>query len=232
MGSEMAHFWDFILDLLFPPRCVGCGSLGKWFCDDCLKEIRFLEGPRCRFCGTPMDDWGVCPSCASEPHSLEGIISVACFEGPIQNAIHLLKYRGRTAVAPALAEFMASCMHHHPVNADGIVPVPLHPTRLRERGYNQSALLAESLGRRLGMPVFDGALERIRYTRPQVGLNAQERKENVRGAFRANPARVAGRNLILVDDVCTTGATLEECASALKEAGAGKVWGLTLARAI
>ncbi len=231
MASEMARLWDLILDLLFPPKCAGCGSWGRWLCDDCLRSIRFLEEPCCRFCGAPLDEWGVCPSCSLEPHSLEGIISVAYFEGSIQKAVHLFKYRGRTALAPTLAELMASQVLRHPVRADGIVPVPLHPSRLKERGYNQSALLAESLGRRLGLPVINGALERIRCTRPQVGLSAQERKENVKGAFRAYPSLVAGKDLILVDDVCTTGATLEECGLALKDAGAGLIWGLTLARA-
>ncbi|MCS7287000.1 MAG: ComF family protein [Anaerolineae bacterium] len=227
----MAWFLDSILDLLFPPRCGGCGSWGKWFCDDCLKAIRFLKEPHCRFCGNPAEDWGICPSCAREPHSLEGIISVAYFEGPIQKVVHLIKYQGKTALVSPLTELMASRILRNPVQAEGIIPVPLHPSRYRERGFNQSALLAEGLSKHLGIPVLDGALERIRYTRPQVGLNAQERKENVKGAFRANPFKVAGKNLIVVDDVCTTGATLEECGVALKEAGAKRVWGITLARA-
>ncbi len=178
-----------------------------------------------------MDEWGTCHSCAQEPHSLEGIISVVYYEGPIQNAVHLFKYRGRTAIASTLAELMASRILQNPFHFNGIIPVPLHPIRLRERGYNQSALLAKSLSRYLGVPVIEGALERIRYTRSQVGLSAQERRENVKGAFKADPAKIAGLDLILVDDVCTTGATLEECGFALKEAGAGRVWGVTLARA-
>jgi len=222
---------EAFLDLLFPPRCVGCGSWGKWLCDSCLKAIPFLKEPFCPFCGKPQPQWGTCPSCANEPHALEGIISVAYFEGPIQKAVHLLKYRGRTALAYPLAELMASWLSQNHLKADAIIPVPLHPQRLHERGYNQSALLAENLSKKLGIPLLNGALERIRYTRPQVGLSALERKENVKGAFRADPLKVAGKDLILVDDVCTTGATLEECGFALKQARAGRIWGLTLARA-
>jgi ComF family protein len=196
-----------------------------------VKAIRFLEEPYCLFCGKPLPYWGTCPSCANELHALEGIISVAYFEGPIQEAVHLLKYRGMTALASPLAELMASRLPHSDLKAEAIVPVPLHPQRLRERGYNQAALLAENLSKKLGIPLLNGALERIRYTRSQVGLSALERKENVKGAFRADPLKVAGKDLILVDDVCTTGATLEECGFALKQAQAGRIWGLTLARA-
>jgi len=227
----MAWFVELILDLLFPPRCVGCGCWGKWLCDECVSKIHFMEEPHCFFCGVPLKEWGVCQLCARESHSLEGIISVAYFEGPIQKAVHFIKYRGKTAAVSTLTEIMASRLLCNPIRADGIIPVPLHPSRFRERGYNQAALLAEGLSKCLGIPLLEGALERIRYTRPQVGLSAQERKENVRGAFRANPYKVAGKDLIVVDDVCTTGATLEECGFALKEAGARRVWGLTLARA-
>ncbi len=227
----MHRLLEAFLDLLFPPRCVWCGSWGKWLCDNCLRTVRFLEEPHCRFCGKALPEWGTCPSCSNEFHALEGIISVAYFEGPIQEAVHLLKYRGRTALAYPLAELMASRLIRTDLKADAIIPVPLHPQRLRERGYNQAALLAESLSQKLGIPILNGALERIRYTRSQVGLGALERKENVKGAFRADPLKVAGKDLILVDDVCTTGATLEECGFALKQAQAGRIWGLTLARA-
>lgn len=228
----MAWPVDLILDLLFPPKCMGCGCWGSWLCDECVSKIRFIEKPFCFSCGAPLEEWGVCQLCAREPHFLEGIVSVAYFEGPIQKAVHFIKYRGRTAAVSTLARLMASRLLCSPIRADGIIPVPLHPSRLQERGYNQAALLAASIGKYLGIPLLEGALERTRYTRPQVGLSAQERRENVRGAFKANPYKVAGKDLIVVDDVCTTGATLEECGFALKEAGARRVWGLTLARAL
>jgi ComF family protein len=114
---------------------------------------------------------------------------------------------------------------------DVIVPVPLHPARLRRRGYNQAALLARELGRRVGLPVEERALQRVRATRSQMRLSAADRRRNVQGAFRCADGRVRGRRVLLLDDVCTTGATLEACADALRAGGAESVWALTLARA-
>jgi ComF family protein len=126
---------------------------------------------------------------------------------------------------------MVSYWREAPFPADVIVPVPLHTRRLRERGYNQAALLARELGKGVGLPVLEDAVARVRYTSPQVDLNAEERKENVQGAFHCPTDRVAGKSVLLVDDVYTTGATLEACSLALKQRGVLTVWALTLARA-
>ncbi len=136
-------------------------------------------------------------------------------------------------MAPALGQLMADAYLMAPFPCDRLVPVPLHSQRLRERGYNQAALLARAVGDVLGVPALPTALVRSRQTRSQVELGAQERRENVRGAFAVPPAAVAtirGQAITLIDDVCTTGATLEACAAALRQAGARSVWGLTLGR--
>jgi ComF family protein len=153
------------------------------------------------------------------------------FEGPLRQAIHHLKYSGRSSLAEPLGRFLTECWIAGPLPADLIVPVPLHKARLHERGYNQSTLLARQLARASGLPLAEEALKRIRATTPQVSLNAIEREANVRDAFEAHANLVVGRRILLVDDVCTTGATLDACSRALKQGGATSVWALTLARA-
>lgn len=162
---------------------------------------------------------------------IDGIASPFRFEGLARQAVHLLKYRNLQALAPGLARLMAVHCRLHPVPAEAIVPVPLHRSRLRQRGYNQAELLARGLGEELGLPVVLGWLERPRAGQPQARTSGrEERWANTAGAFRAM-GRDAGA-VLLVDDVCTTGATLNACAAALKAGGASRVWGLTLAREI
>jgi len=149
----------------------------------------------------------------------------------MREAIHRLKYSNSQDLAAPLGEMMVSYWQDVHLSADVIVPVPLHVRRLRERGYNQAALLARELGKGVGLPVLENALIRVRETSPQVDLNAEDRKENVRGAFHCPDDRLAGNRVLLGDDVYTTGATLEACSLALKQRGVRTVWALTLARA-
>jgi ComF family protein len=162
---------------------------------------------------------------------IERIRAVVYFEGVLREALHQLKYRGHTALAEPLGDLMAAYWAQHAIPADVVVPVPLHATRLRERGYNQAALLARALARRVGLALDEQTLVRQRATAPQVDLDARQRKENVHDAFCCSARTLAGQQVVLVDDVCTTGATLEACAVALYEGGARSVQALTLARA-
>jgi ComF family protein len=163
--------------------------------------------------------------------AIDGIRSASFFEdNPIRSAIHFLKYRNHQAVASALAQILAEAYHRFRLLAQVIVPVPLHAARLRERGYNQSELLARQIGYRLNLPVNTSALQRTRSTQSQMTLGYEERHRNVSGAFTC-AASVTGQTVLLIDDVCTTGSTLDACAQALKLAGAAAVWGLTLAKA-
>jgi ComF family protein len=161
---------------------------------------------------------------------IDGIRAVGYLEGALQTAIHRFKYSNLRPLAAPLGELASDYLIDHRLPVDTVVPVPLHSRRLRERGYNQAALLAGEIGRAAQMTVVDDVLQRVRSTAPQVGLSAAQRRENVRGAFQCTNASLKDRNVLLVDDVCTTGATMESCSIALRAAGVGVVWGLALAR--
>jgi ComF family protein len=151
----------------------------------------------------------------------------------IRRAVHHLKYGHFKALAAPLGQLLAQYVESWPVAADVLVPVPLHSRRLRERGYNQSALLAAEVGKRNGLPLVTDSLVRLRHTKSQVKTaDAEERQRNLAGAFGCRNAKLAGKRVLVVDDVCTTGATLNSCATALRAAGAASVWGLALAREV
>jgi len=179
-----------------------------------------------------MSSVGLCSFCRRFPSALDGIRSAAVFEEPLRSAIHQFKYRNGRVLAEPLALLLRDCWEHYPLPVDVLVPVPLHKRRLQERGYNQAALLAREMGRLVSLPVVEGVLRRERETRVQVGLSARERRENVAGAFRCSDGAMRGDRVLLIDDVCTTGATLEACAVALRQQGKARmIWALTVARA-
>jgi len=232
-SSAGRHRWlSALLDLLYPPHCVACGNMGAWLCAQCAEAIPLLKPPMCQRCGRPLARPGLCPTCRSRPSHLTGIRSVAPHSPPLLEAVHALKYEGLRALAESLGEVLAQHWRRAPLPVDVIVPVPLHDRRRRQRGYNQSALLARELGRRVELPLQERSLTRERNTRAQVGLSPGERWANVRGAFQCCSSDVRGARVLLFDDVMTTGATLEACASPLLEAGAAGVWAFTLTRAI
>lgn len=223
---------EALLDLVYPPTCGGCGRAGMRFCSRCTARVAWLDtGPFCLRCGRPTFTGTACPWCQTAPPLLDAIRSAALFVGPLRQATHAFKYTGRADLAEPLAGLMVAFWERHPLPADLIVPVPLHPNRQRERGFNQAGLLAQAFAARTGLPLAPQGLARIRETAPQVGLNVQERRDNVRGAFCAQGEAFVGRRPLLIDDVCTTGATLEACARALHSAGSQAVYALTLARA-
>jgi len=221
------------VDSFFPRRCVGCGKGGSFLCSECLGKLPRLLPPLCPHCGRPQASGIVCPSCWQRQTEIDGIRSLFRFDEVIRKAIHELKYRNLKAISPCLAELLADYLKANPPPGEALVGVPLHPRRLRERGYNQSSLLARELGRRIGLPVIEDCLIRVKQAQPQVrAVDVEERRRNVADAFVCHDEKVGGKQIILIDDVCTSGATLESCAAALKNKGAASVWGLTLAREI
>jgi ComF family protein len=224
---------ELAVDSFFPRRCVGCGKGGGFLCPECLGKLPRLLPPLCPHCGRPQASGIVCPSCWQRQTEIDGIRSPFRFDEVIRKAIHELKYRNLKAISPCLAELLADYFRSNPLPGEALVCVPLHPRRLRERGYNQSSLLARELGRRIGLPVIEDCLIRVKQAQPQVrAVDVEERRRNVADAFVCRDEKVRGKQIILIDDVCTSGATLESCAAALKNKGATSVWGLTLAREI
>ncbi len=175
-------------------------------------------------------DTGVCPRCAASTMQIDGIRSPYVFGGTIRQAIHGLKYNNLRALALPLGELLFDYMKENPPPGEAVVPVPLHSKRLRERGYNQSALLAKELGKLAMLPVVEDCLVRQKPTASQAKTaSLGDRQKNVAGAFRCRDSRLKDKKVIVIDDVFTSGATLNACAQALKAAGAVSVWGLALA---
>jgi len=219
------------LELLFPSRCLGCGRSGTFLCDPCAQRLTPALPPRCARCWEPRSLAGECLSCQLRPPAFDALRTAFVYDGLARDLVQTLKYRGQTALAERMGRLLAQAACRSGLHADVAVPVPLSGLRKRTRGYNQAEALARTLGRALALPVEPKALVRLRHTAPQArGAGAEARRANVAGAFRAGADAVAGRSVLLVDDVATTGATLSACASALKEAGAASVWALTFAR--
>lgn len=179
-----------------------------------------------------MSQAGVCGRCRETPPKYAALRSWAEFADPVRRALHELKYKKNVGLGEALSRAMIICLRSQNWEIDLVMPVPLGNQRAIERGYNQAALLARPLAFGLGLAYNPQALNRARETRSQVGLSATERRQNVDGAFVARPELVAGKNVLVVDDVTTTGSTLNACAEALSLAGARKTYGITLARAV
>ncbi len=228
------HAVECFLDLLFPPRCAGCKKSGYVLCSACYTSIRLVSPPFCKYCHTSVAIGNICKKCANHPLRFNGLRVVSAYQEPLCSYIHALKYHGNKRLAQPLGSLLAQTYRRTGLVADIIVPVPLHTQRLQQRGYNQAQLLAEVCSAQLGLPLRVSLLYRIRATASQVLLPPSERLQNVAGAFVLNTnynlKEVSNSNILLIDDVCTTGATLEACAAPLLAAGAKTVWGLVLAR--
>jgi ComF family protein len=220
------------LDLIFPPRCVSCGRPGVDLCRECASSFPQVAGPSCPICGQPQPTAGRCERCRRQPPAFSSVRSAFRYDGAVKKAIIAFKYNRRSSLAEPLANAMASALPRPDMESSLLCAVPLHPQRQRERGFNQAALLAQGLGRCWDIAVADAeALRRVRATPQQVELGYAERQTNVQGAFAAYAPLVGDRDIVLVDDVCTTGATLDACAEALLVQGARSASAVTLARA-
>ncbi|MGQ9556719.1 MAG: double zinc ribbon domain-containing protein [Desulfurispora sp.] len=239
----MKMLWQGLLELLYPPprRCPLCGEPGRAdeLCPQCAGRLAvWRQWPRCARCGrfflsAAVSPAGLCLDCRQLDARLIPCRAVAPYEGVVQQAVHQLKYAGQTWLVEILGELMARCWQEDPLGpVDALVPVPLSRKRLGERGYNQALLLARAAAGHLGLPVWP-ALHKVRETPSQTALGRAERQRNLQGAF--SPAAglgLAGRSLLLVDDVLTTGSTLVEAAAVLQGAGAVRVYGLVFASGV
>jgi ComF family protein len=225
------------LDFALPPRCAGCGSIISdvhSFCPDCWKQVEFLGSGGCQTCGLPLQatDIDTCAVCLAKPPRIARTRAAVAYDELSRGLAVRLKYGRKVAVAKTMARYMAPLVAREGATRV-LVPVPLHRTRLWMRGFNQSALVARELSRSLAIPVDASALRRIRRTPPLKGMSPQQRRKTVSGAFRVrDKAGIAGRIVVLIDDVLTTGSTAEACAKALKRAGAARVELVSWARVV
>jgi ComF family protein len=226
-----------VLDFALPPRCGGCGTIVDEvdsFCIECWRHIEWLGIGGCTVCGLPLQstDADICAACLAKPPRLSRMRAAVAY-GDISRAIAIrLKHGRKVALARTMARYMAPLIAERREDTM-LVPVPLHRGRLWRRGFNQSAIVARELSRRLHVPLSVDALKRVKSTPPLKGLNMLQRRRTVSGAFRANPkTQLRGRTIILVDDVLTTGSTADACARALRRAGAARVELVSWARVI
>ena len=231
------------LDLLYPPHCsvcacrilsVGPGNISdvEMICSECIKGILPPSAHRCPICSYPMEGMLMCPNCEGRRWHLSVIVAACRYEGVVRELIQRFKYGRDQSLVRPLGGLLVRALDDPRIlgkQFDALIPVPLHPLREREREFNQSVLLANNLRKHLGIPVAD-LLCRVRVTAPQAGFDRAARMENPKGAFALRKAFRPGASLLLVDDVSTTGSTLDACASLLMEAGAGEVCAVTVAR--
>ncbi|MEI8235420.1 MAG: ComF family protein [Verrucomicrobiota bacterium] len=229
------------LDLLYPPHCAICRAptpAGEHLCAACLAQAPALKGALCSVCSAPFSGQisgpFVCPACRERRFAFTCAVSRYRSDGPVRELVHRLKYKQATYLRGVLIGWLAETLADPRLQSppcERIVPVPLHPARQRERGFNQSRLLAEGLSRQSHIPLAD-CLRRVRFTPTQTHLDRKERMENLRDAFRMRQnSPVRNLHLLLIDDILTTGSTVDACARVLREAGAASVRVATVARA-
>lgn len=240
MKTLLRPWWNTLVELLYPSHCFGCGRAveeGCTLCGSCQGRVRCIRPPYCAVCSRPFPGSAEvvprCPNCEDHTFAFESAVAVVQAQGLARELIHRFKYQRqfhlrRLLGTWLLAGFSDPRLEAEPV--DAMVPVPLHPVRLRERGYNQAEALASVVSRHAGVPVTP-CLQRVRYTLTQTRFDRVQRRRNLRGAFalRKNMG-ITGKRLLLIDDVLTTGSTLHECAAVLLDHGARSVRALTVAR--
>jgi len=246
MLSQLTTFAERLtqetLLLIYPPTCAGCTrALNSYrpFCPDCFSALDLISEPYCPLCGIPFGakttTGHLCGDCLGSLHRFDRARATGIYQGLVREVIHRFKYGGQTFLVRPLARMLMGPAEEltrlHRI--DKIVPVPLHYRRLRQRGFNQASLLARRLGSLLKIPVDYSSLRRTRWTEPQIGLSRNQRAANVKGAFSLKAMeKVKGKGVLLLDDVLTTGETVNQCVRVLQDGGAREVVVLTVARTV
>ncbi|MDO9545289.1 MAG: ComF family protein [Pelolinea sp.] len=228
--SRPNSFWRFI-DLLYPPFCCNCGKIGYEICPECFSEIETISTQQiCKICGRIISADKTCPICEKSHPVFDQARSWGIYTGALKQIIQKIKYERGFGVIEYISKPLIECIINWGISADLIVPIPLGKQREKERGYNQSALIASPISNYFDIPINDHALTRIRETRSQVGLNYEERNNNIKDAFQADRSAVFRKSVLLIDDIATTCATLNESAKALRYSGASKIFCFTVAQ--
>ncbi|MFN3966235.1 MAG: ComF family protein [Endomicrobiia bacterium] len=240
----MKKIFNKFIDFLFPKTCVFCGDFilsdepSKYLCLPCYQKIKFIESSVCQKCGVPVNsNQRYCDRCSKEGQKIyyDFLRGIVYFEEPIKKCIHMLKYQGKEYLGKFLSEFFIQYIqkNNYLLNVDLLVPVPIHWTRKLKRGFNQSELLSRPIAEKFNIKYEHKNLFRKKRTKPQVKLNREERLSNINEAFAIrNSNYFTGKSILIIDDVSTTGETINQCAKVLRMAGAKNIFGLTLARDI
>lgn len=227
---------EFLLQAVYPRRCPVCHDIvqpkGALICSGCAGKVSLVREPRCRKCGKPLEnkEQEYCADCHSRPHFFEEAAGIFPYNRLMRESLMKCKYKGRREYLDYYGQMMVCGGGKYLARwrPQAIVPIPLHKTQMRLRGFNQSLCLAQALGGHFKIPVYPRMLEKTRKTRIQKSLGVQQRRSNLKGAFSTGPQFQPLKKILLVDDVYTTGGTVDEAARCLKEAGAGQVWVLVL----
>lgn len=232
LGWHVPHTAWKLLDEVYPPSCVGCQKFHERWCAECQSTVRVLkESQVCYRCGIPQDNPSTCQECLDDPPAFEVCRSWAHYEGTLRLALIRLKYHRDLGLAELLGAKLSNFLQAQGWTPEVIIPVPLGVKRMRERGYNQSAMIARWVSRQASIPIDEHSLRRVKETISQVGLDRESRIRNLHEAFSCLGNAVRDKNVLLIDDVITTGATIRSCSLALQDAGVGKIQVLSAARA-
>lgn len=223
------QFWN-LMDWIYPPVCAGCNQPASRWCDACSLELFPATQAFCPVCGYPSQKSEVCNACHQHPPQYMAAKSLAPYRQGVRHALHQLKYQSRLDVGQIFHARLMQAIVQANWNVDTILPIPVSKTRRRSRGYNQAAIIAWPLSISLGIPYNNHALQKQKDTSSQVAFKREERFSNINGAFRVTDDSIAGKQVLIVDDVITTGATINESATVLMEAGAKVVYALSIGR--
>ena len=220
-----------IIDLVYPPFCCYCGKIGYEICPECYSEIEIISNNKiCLVCGRTIETGTNCSNCIKSHPSFEQARSWGVYIGVLRQVVQKIKYKRGFGIIEYITKPLVHFIKNWGISVDMIVPIPLGKNREIERGYNQSSLIAKPISEYFNIPMYEHALIRSRDTKSQVGLNYEERKINMKNAFRADKSTFNKKSILLIDDIATTCSTLNESAKALKLAGAQKVFCFTVAR--
>lgn len=218
------------VDLIYPPQCICCGKIGYRVCSTCWQQRVYFTDKICKICGKPIQHSSICEDCASKPAALEKIRSLGPYKGVLRDYILAMKFKRDLGLPELILPDLAALIEKTDFEADYLVPVPLSKKRLNQRGYNQVSVWGIPLSKMVGVPLMTSILAQSKETVSQVTLPAEQRRENVHGVFSVISDQVRGKDILILDDVITTGATIYECAEVLRKAGARKISALTIAR--